>query len=66
MSSGVSLIIRSDAPLLVPSRLAAYVELTRPRLTVMVLVTVAVGFSLACASVLDPARLLLSRLHPPR
>jgi heme o synthase len=58
MSSGGSLIIRPDAPPLVRSRLAGYVELTRPRLAVMVLFTVAAGFGLASAGAPDLARLL--------
>ncbi|MBV8314882.1 MAG: protoheme IX farnesyltransferase [Planctomycetaceae bacterium] len=58
MSSGGSLIISPDAPPLVRSRWAGYVELTRPRLAVMVLFTVATGFGLASAGAPDLARLL--------
>jgi heme o synthase len=58
MSSGGSLIISPDAPPLVRSRWAGYVELTRPRLAVMVLFTVAAGFGLASAGAPDLARLL--------
>jgi protoheme IX farnesyltransferase len=58
MSSGGSLIISPDASPLVRSRWAGYVELTRPRLAVMVLFTVAAGFGLASAGAPDLARLL--------
>ena len=58
MSSGGSLAVRSGAPSLVRSRWDDYVELTRPRLAVMVLFTVAAGFCLASAGAPDLARLL--------
>jgi protoheme IX farnesyltransferase len=47
-----------DTLALVRSRWADYVELTRPRLAVMVLFTVAAGFCLASAGAPDLARLL--------
>src|SRR5262249_20317585 len=58
MSSGGSLAVRSGAPSLVRSRWADYVELTRPRLSVMVLFRVAAGSCLAGAGAPNLPRLL--------
>src|SRR5580704_5862296 len=53
-----ALTVCPDAMPLVRSRLADYVELTRPRIAVMVLFTEAAGFCLASAGAPDLARLL--------
>jgi protoheme IX farnesyltransferase len=50
--------VRSDAPALVRSCWADYVELTRPRLSVMVLFTVAAGSCPASSGAPNLARLL--------
>ena len=50
--------VRADAWPLIRSRLADFLELTRPRIAVMVLFTTAAGFCLACAGTPDLARLL--------
>ena len=47
MSAGRSLAVNAGSPALVRSCWADYVELTRPRLSVMVLFTVAAGSCLA-------------------
>lgn len=58
MSSGGSLAVNAGSPALVRSCWADYVELTRPRLSVMVLFTVAGGFCLASSGAPNLARLL--------
>jgi protoheme IX farnesyltransferase len=58
MNSGGSLAVTAGAPSLVRSGWADYVELTRPRLAVMVLFTVAAGACLASNGVPNLARLL--------
>src|SRR5947209_10827023 len=53
-----ALTVCPDALPLVRSRIADYVELTRPRIAVLVLFTEAAGFCLASAGAPDLARLL--------
>lgn len=47
-----------ELPAAVPSRLADYRELTKPRIAVMALFTVAIGYLLAAGSAVDPLVLL--------
>ena len=53
-----TLTVGQDALPLVRFRFADYVELTRPRMAVLVLFTLAAGFGLASAGPVDLARLL--------
>jgi protoheme IX farnesyltransferase len=50
--------VLSEAPSVAPTRLADYLELTKPRVSVLVLFTVAAGGWLAARGVPDPAGLL--------
>jgi heme o synthase len=58
MSAGGSLAVNAGSPALVRSCWADYVELMRPRLSVMVLFTVAAGSFLASSGAPNLARLL--------
>jgi len=53
-------LIGSASELDTRARLSAFVALTKPRITVMVLVTVATGYVLGDAGPIDPVRLLLA------